>query len=68
MKPKFSILTPRTLLALSVVLACAPLLLLNGCGQDHGSSAGSKEETLYTCGMDKQVIQNKPGLCPICGM
>ncbi|MBI5185092.1 MAG: efflux RND transporter periplasmic adaptor subunit [Nitrospinae bacterium] len=25
-------------------------------------------EQLYTCGMHPQVIQNKPGNCPICGM
>ncbi len=28
----------------------------------------AKEETLYTCGMHPQVIQKKPGNCPICGM
>lgn len=27
-----------------------------------------KGEQLYTCGMHPQVIQNKPGNCPICGM
>ena len=26
------------------------------------------EKQLYTCGMDPQVIQDKPGNCPICGM
>ena len=36
-------------------------------GQDHGQSA-AKDETLYTCGMHPQVIQKKPGNCPICGM
>lgn len=33
-----------------------------------GSGAAPKEEQLYTCGMHPQVIQNKPGNCPICGM
>src|SRR5438046_1277648 len=42
--------------------------LLSGCGSDHGVTAEAKEETLYTCGMHPQVIQNKPGNCPICGM
>ncbi len=28
----------------------------------------AKVETLYTCGMHPQVIQKKPGNCPICGM
>jgi RND family efflux transporter MFP subunit len=56
------------LLAFSAFLAFAPLLLLTGCGHDQSANTGSKEETLYTCGMHPQVIQNKPGLCPICGM
>ena len=30
----------------------------------HAAHAGQ----LYTCGMHPQVIQNKPGNCPICGM
>ena len=34
---------------------------------EHGQAA-AKEETLYTCGMHPQVIQKKPGNCPICGM
>ena len=28
----------------------------------------SQSEQLYTCGMHPQIIQNKPGDCPICGM
>src|SRR6266478_2810605 len=54
-------------IAFSALLASSTLLL-TGCGHDHSSSAGTKEETLYTCGMHPQVIQNKPGLCPICQM
>lgn len=33
-----------------------------------GAAAASKSEQLWTCGMHPQVIQNKPGLCPICEM
>ncbi len=33
-----------------------------------GAEATSAGTTLYTCGMHPQVIQPKPGLCPICGM
>ena len=43
-------------------------LLLSGCGGDHGKANQSQAEQLYTCGMHPQVIQNKPGNCPICGM
>ena len=35
--------------------------------EDH-EMAGSSAETLYTCGMHPQVIQDEPGNCPICGM
>ena len=30
--------------------------------------ANAAAKTLYTCGMHPQVIQDKPGNCPICGM
>lgn len=30
--------------------------------------AVSKEDVFYTCSMDPQVISDKPGKCPICGM
>ena len=44
-------------------------LLLLGCGQGQSSAAaGDANKTLYTCGMHPQVIQDKPGNCPICGM
>jgi len=28
----------------------------------------AEDETLYTCGMHPQIIQEEPGNCPICGM
>jgi Cu(I)/Ag(I) efflux system membrane fusion protein len=31
-------------------------------------AAGTEAKTLYTCGMHPNVIQDKPGNCPICGM
>src|SRR5271169_2372620 len=36
--------------------------------RNAGTGATGGSEQLYTCGMHPQVIQNKPGLCPICGM
>jgi multidrug efflux pump subunit AcrA (membrane-fusion protein) len=51
-----------------LALTGGSIILLTSCGGDHGSTAGAKEEQLYTCGMHPQVIQNKPGDCPICGM
>ena len=57
------------LLALTFWLAASAGLLLTGCGQAQSPGAGeSASKTLYTCGMHPQVIQDKPGNCPICGM
>jgi RND family efflux transporter MFP subunit len=52
------------------VLAAAggSALFLTSCSRDQSSAAGAKEEQLYTCGMHPQVIEHKPGNCPICGM
>jgi Cu(I)/Ag(I) efflux system membrane fusion protein/cobalt-zinc-cadmium efflux system membrane fusion protein len=43
------------------------ILALPACG-DSDESDNSQEGQLYTCGMHPQVIQDKPGNCPICGM
>jgi multidrug efflux pump subunit AcrA (membrane-fusion protein) len=59
-------LSLTVLLAVTVAIASGSALLLTGCGERPSSA--SKEEHLYTCGMHPQVIQNKPGNCPICGM
>lgn len=40
-------------------------------GHKHGAADGGtaqEAKTLYTCGMHPNVIQDKPGNCPICGM
>lgn len=41
-------------------------LLLTACSDNHNTQ--TKQEQLYTCGMHPQVVQNRPGDCPICGM
>jgi len=44
---------------------------LSGCGgekTDQAKPASSEAKQLWTCGMHPQVIQDKPGNCPICGM
>jgi RND family efflux transporter MFP subunit len=60
----------RGLLFGTLVLALAggAALFLTSCSRDNASAAGAKEEQLYTCGMHPQVIEHKPGNCPICGM
>jgi multidrug efflux pump subunit AcrA (membrane-fusion protein)/rubrerythrin len=56
------------LFVMLLALAGGSAILLTSCSGDHGSTAGAKGEQLYTCGMHPQIIQNKPGDCPICGM
>ncbi len=52
-----SVLTLAALLAAPLATHFAP-----------GLHAAEKAETLFTCGMHPQVIQDHPGNCPICGM
>jgi RND family efflux transporter MFP subunit len=54
------------LLAVIVLAAGAAVFFLTSHRGDGQHAA--KQEQLYTCGMHPQVIQNKPGNCPICGM
>ena len=52
----------------ALLLTASVGVLLTGCGGDHQTGVQASGEQLYTCGMHPQVIQNKPGNCPICGM
>src|SRR5215467_2308609 len=56
-----------TLVLLVVTGASAWLVGCNR-GNSNANSSGAQNKTLYTCGMHPQVIQDKPGNCPICGM
>jgi len=60
--------SPRRWRALVGAVLFTALLALGTVSCSHSGESKAAEKTLYTCGMDKQVIQDKPGLCPICGM
>ena len=47
------------LVLLMITAACN-----NGSQEDHAHASGEQ----YTCPMHPQVVQDKPGTCPICGM
>jgi Cu(I)/Ag(I) efflux system membrane fusion protein len=44
------------------------VLLLASCKSKTKSSAKSDPDVYYTCSMDPQVVESKPGKCPICHM
>ena len=55
-------------LAVGILLGA---LVFRGCGSSHQSyntQHPSSETEVWTCSMDPQVKQDKPGKCPICGM
>ncbi|OQP67432.1 efflux transporter periplasmic adaptor subunit [Niastella vici] len=47
--------------------ALVPLLLLAAC-KGKKAPAEAKTDTYYTCSMHPQIMQDKPGTCPICHM
>lgn len=49
-----------------VAVAGAGIFIVPRFTQRTEAKAGAKQ--LYTCGMHPQVVQDKPGDCPICGM
>ena len=47
------------------------LFILNGCKeskQQHQQATTASQSVMYTCPMHPQIIRNKSGDCPICGM
>jgi Cu(I)/Ag(I) efflux system membrane fusion protein len=63
------------LVALLAAVALASVLYVagaftRGAGRGEGAAvgAGQPSPTLYTCPMHPQIIRDRPGECPICGM
>jgi Cu(I)/Ag(I) efflux system membrane fusion protein/cobalt-zinc-cadmium efflux system membrane fusion protein len=56
------------LLALFSVTVFYSGRLSSGSGGSSPAGTVSEDKTLYTCGMHPNVIQDKPGNCPICEM
>jgi len=57
----------RTLVRFILYAALLPLLLLAACNNKKPSTA-TKADVYYTCSMHPQIMQDKPGTCPICHM
>jgi RND family efflux transporter MFP subunit len=56
------------LLCTVLALGSAVSMLLTGCSREQSAPVEARREQFYTCGMHPQVLQNKPGNCPICAM
>lgn len=67
MKPVLARLIPIAM----IILAAASGFVLGlrwSAGKETALPAESGPKQLWTCGMHPQVIQDKPGICPICEM
>ena len=51
-----------------IILLSITLLTFCTKNEEHANHEHGKENILYTCSMDPQVIEKKPGKCPICKM
>ncbi|HJT74104.1 MAG TPA: efflux RND transporter periplasmic adaptor subunit, partial [Chitinophaga sp.] len=49
-------------------VALAPALLLAACKETGKKEIAAEKKQTYTCPMHPQIVQDKPGTCPICGM
>lgn len=53
---------------LKIYFLIIPILLITSCKNKKEMDAMSKDGTYYTCSMDPQIKEDKPGKCPICHM
>lgn len=57
------------LVIIAIAAVAGAFFIGRSTGHQHAAGESSQEaKQLYTCGMHPQVIQDKPGNCPICGM
>lgn len=55
-------------LIIIVFASLLPAVLITGCKDEKPRKDADGQKQTYTCPMHPQIIQDKPGTCPICGM
>lgn len=56
-------------LPILLIAAATGFMLLTGCKNKKNSvSQSAQKRELWTCSMHPEIIRDKPGTCPICGM
>jgi membrane fusion protein, copper/silver efflux system len=66
MKNKILFKYYKLLIAFCLLPIAYCLLLITSC--KNKTTVQKESDTYYTCSMDPQIIENKPGKCPICHM
>ncbi len=59
-----------------IILFACTILTLSACTQSNQQTTKSQKDTIsagknsikYTCPMHPEIVENKPGVCPKCGM
>ena len=64
--------TSKWITAASMAVALAGIAFgMSGCKASESGQTqnqGGNKAVLYTCAMHPEIVQNKPGKCPKCGM
>lgn len=50
------------------IISLIALVFIIACNNEHHHTTEEHSDIYYTCSMDPQVVESKPGKCPICKM
>ena len=58
----------KTIIAIAILLAANTVTIAQDSTHKHSTHHHTTSATKYTCTMHPEVVRNKPGKCPKCGM